>query len=268
LARGRMISKSVSTSRKFAALAMEAGKLGEFAQTLYLLMIPHADDFGRLEGDPFTIKHLVLPISPRSERDFETALQAIATVGLIVWYEVDGRRFVQIVSFDEHQTGLHKRTASRFPDPSGDSGKFPEFPSEEKRTEENGREGNGTEAGAAAPGPGRPRSGQGPSPDELLMLWRETCVPVGFADVCIFDDDLRRKCRARLAEEPDLATWREAFQRVASSAFCRGDGAPRDGKKPWRADFRWMVVNVSNRAKVLEGRYDDSSRAGAGGFVG
>jgi len=110
MARGRMLSKSISTSRKFTDLAREAGKLGEFAQTLYLLLIPHSDDFGRLEGDPFTIKHLVHPASSRSERDFGSALQAMANVKLIKWYAKDGQQCVEIMQFERHQSGLHKRT--------------------------------------------------------------------------------------------------------------------------------------------------------------
>lgn len=82
MTRGRMISKSVSTSRKLAALTGEAGSLGEFAQMLYLLLVPHFDDFGRLDGEPFTVKHLALPISPRPEGDFGAALQGIARVDL------------------------------------------------------------------------------------------------------------------------------------------------------------------------------------------
>ena len=147
MARGRMLSKSISTSRKFTGLGRAAGKLGEFAQTLYLLLIPHSDDYGRLEGDPFTIKHLVFPASPRSEGDFETALQAMAKVKLIEWYGNDGQRFVQITQFERHQSGLHKRTKSAFPDPDGYSGNFLEIPLEANGTEqnENGSEQNGTE---------------------------------------------------------------------------------------------------------------------------
>ena len=147
MARGRMLSKSISTSRKFTQLACEAGKLGEFAQTLYVLLIPHSDDFGRLEGDPFTIKHLVHPASPRSERDFEIALQAMAKVKLIDWYGNDGQRFVQITQFERHQSGLHKRTKSSFPDPDEHSGNFLEIPLEENGTEEKekGTEQNGRE---------------------------------------------------------------------------------------------------------------------------
>jgi hypothetical protein len=130
-----MLSKSLSTSRKFRALLDRAGKRREFDQILFALLVAHADDFGRLEGDPFTIKALCYPSSPRPESDFADALKAMHDVGLIALYQVDGNHYVQVVQFDEHQVGLHKRTRSRFPDPPAVSGNFPEIPSELKGTE-------------------------------------------------------------------------------------------------------------------------------------
>lgn len=105
--------------------------LGDFAQALFPLIVVHADDFGRLDGDAFTIKHMVFPASPHSEADFETALQAMHEVGLIRLCEVEGERYVQVVNFDREQPGLNKRTSSAYPDPPGilgNSGKFPEIP--------------------------------------------------------------------------------------------------------------------------------------------
>lgn len=160
-----MLSKSLSTSRKFRALLDKAGKRREFDQILYALIVAHADDFGRLEGDSFTIKNLCYPASPRSQRDFEGALQALNDVGLIAWYEVEQRRYVQIAQFDEHQVGLHKRTRSRFPEPPAVSGKFPEIASELNRTE-------GNSFTAASPPSARVNgNGSGPPFSEFWALY-------------------------------------------------------------------------------------------------
>lgn len=160
MARGRMISKSLSTSEKFSRLSETRNGLAEFCQVLYVMLIPHADDFGKLQGDPFTVKHQCFPASPRSSDDFQAALNALHESELIIWYQVSGKRFIQITNFDPHQTGLHKRTKSTFPEIPGNSGnglevpgnsttvpeipgnsqKFPEIPSEEKGTEGKGRE--------------------------------------------------------------------------------------------------------------------------------
>lgn len=144
MARGRLISRTLGSSRKFAALMSAAGKLGEFAQTLYPLLVPHTDDFGRLSGDAFTVKHAVFPTSRRREDEFEAAIQAMVATGLIVRYEAEGQQVIEVVDFKGHQPGLSKRTASRFPDPPVNFTEIREFPSQEKRTELKGREEKGT----------------------------------------------------------------------------------------------------------------------------
>ncbi len=134
-----MVSKSLSTSRKFAALG------DEFAQVLYLLLVSHCDDFGRQSGDAFTVKHQVFPTSPRSEAEFSTALENLARNGLILRDTTEGSEVLQVVGFEQHQTGLHKRSASRFPEVPGISGNFREIPSELNRREQNLTEQNGTD---------------------------------------------------------------------------------------------------------------------------
>ncbi len=136
MARGRMISKSLSTSEKFAALTTTAGELAEFCHALYPLLVVHSDDFGRLQGDPFTVKALCYPGSRRSLDEFAVALEQLTRIGLIVWFDVLGKKYVQIENFEKHQLGLHKRTRSRFPRIPGNSGNDQELPLQEKRTEE------------------------------------------------------------------------------------------------------------------------------------
>jgi len=135
MARGRMISKSLSTSQKFAAL-VSIGELAEFTQLLYPFLVIHSDDFGRLQGDPFTVKHVCLPASPRSLEEFTAALTHLHNIDLIVWYEIGGKRYIQIENFDPHQLGLHKRTRSTFPRVPGNSGNGAESPGQEKGTKE------------------------------------------------------------------------------------------------------------------------------------
>jgi hypothetical protein len=137
MARGRLISRTLGSSRKFAALHKAAGELGEFAQTLYPLLVACSDDFGRQAGDAFTVKLVVFPSSPRSQDDFALALASLASVGLVRWYEATGGQVVEIVQFEEHQPGLSKRTKSKFPPFPGN---FTEIPSEENRTELKGTE--------------------------------------------------------------------------------------------------------------------------------
>ncbi len=141
MARGRLISRTLGSSRRYAALHKAAGKLAEFSQSLYPLLVACADDFGRQSGDAFTVKLVVFPSSPRKEEDFGAALKAMAAADLIKWYEADGVQVVEIVDFETHQPGLSRRTESKFP---GIPVNFTAIHSEQNRTEQKGIEPKGT----------------------------------------------------------------------------------------------------------------------------
>ena len=140
MARGRLISRSLGSSRKFHDLLRAGGKLGEFCQVLFPLIVANTDDFGRMEGDSFTIKNVVLPTSRRPEADFELALQTMHKVGLIARYAVGDGIYLQVNKFDEHQPNLTKRTRSKFPEIPENTGTPENLPlnlTEFKRTESN-----------------------------------------------------------------------------------------------------------------------------------
>lgn len=65
----------------------------------------------------------------------------------------------------------------------------------------------------------------------------------------------RKKMLARLKDRP-LEAWRDVFQRIEASRFCRGQN-----DRNWRASFDWIVENQDNAVKVLEGKYDDVDQA-------
>lgn len=140
-----MINKSISVSEQVNGLPSIFDKL------LFTWMIPHTDDFGRMSGSPAKVKALVVPMLDGVKlKDVEQALHNMHSAELIIWYEVEGEKYVQFPNFEVHQTGLHKRTKSRFPDFPGSSENFVEIPSQQNRTELNRteqkrREGNRTE---------------------------------------------------------------------------------------------------------------------------
>ena len=169
MARGRLISKSVGSSRKFHAALQQGGKLGEFAQALFLLIVPNADDYGRLPGDAFTVRHVVFPSSPHPERDFDRALDILANVGLIERYCVEGAVYLQVNQFDEHQPNLHKRSKSKLPEPPGNSrnsGKVaenPDTPGNSEKYRANLTESKLTESNLTEPNPEPARGAEGVS---------------------------------------------------------------------------------------------------------
>lgn len=129
-----MISKSWSTSKKRAALYRQAGQLAEFCLQLFPLLVVHSDDYGRLDGDPETVKLVCDPGSARPVSDFTMALEQMENIGLVRRYDVAGTAWLQIVKFDEHQPGLlSKRTPAKSPSAPTDT----EFPGNSVLTQPN-----------------------------------------------------------------------------------------------------------------------------------
>jgi len=137
MANRRMISKSISTSEKVNRklvqyLKEQKFKDPSFGPLLYTWLHPHADDFGRMDGSAYWIKYNIVPCLEFDEKKIEQVLHSMESIGLIIRYSVNGTYCLQIQKFEEHQTGLNKRTASKFPDPPDDilrnSEKFQEIP--------------------------------------------------------------------------------------------------------------------------------------------
>jgi hypothetical protein len=102
MAQRRMISKSISTSRKLA-------RVSDRAALLFTWLQPHTDDYGRMEGDPPTVRARVVPMRKWTDEHVETALEELVKAGLLYWYEAEGEQYVEIVAFEEHQTFKNDR---------------------------------------------------------------------------------------------------------------------------------------------------------------
>lgn len=74
----------------------------------------HADREGRFEWRPQMLKAKILPYW---EGDFARALEVLTDAGLVVSYEVDGKRYGWVRSFGKHQRPNSREPASTFPPP-------------------------------------------------------------------------------------------------------------------------------------------------------
>jgi hypothetical protein len=257
-----MIDKTLSTSERYAALCGEAGKLAEFCQALYPLLNAHADDFGCLQGDPFTVKHLVHPTSPRKVREFHAALTALHNVRLITWYEApdpesgEPKQYIYIRGFSSHQDLKgHDGRKRHYPEPPQNPSKIahsPQIPPDSPKPalrEEKGREEKGTEgkeervSGADAP----PLSAQ-----ELSVMWNQVARECGLPTCREVSGKRLTRAEARIREHGDPQYWRMVIGRIAASDFCRGV----TDRGTWRASFDWLVQPDAH-VKVLEGKYDN-----------
>lgn len=111
MAEKRMLSKVISISEKVNTLP------DIFDMLLFTWMIPHTDDFGRLAGSAAKVKALVVPMLDKTIRDVEAALNHLADAELILWYEADGEKVIQILNNEKHQQGL-KGKRSKFAAPN------------------------------------------------------------------------------------------------------------------------------------------------------
>jgi len=113
MAKGRMIKKVISKSKKMGALKCDASRL------LYMMMMPHSDIKGRLEGDPLLVRNTVIPyFSDWDDDKTHNCLNDLHNFGLIQLYEVKGEQYIQITRFEDFQTLRKDREAeSEIPDP-------------------------------------------------------------------------------------------------------------------------------------------------------
>lgn len=80
----------------------------------------------------------------------------------------------------------------------------------------------------------------------------------GLPQVAMLTKDRITKISARWNDSTvhqDLGFWAEFFELVGSSPFLMGEGEGRDGTKPFRATFDWLI-KPSNFVKVVEGNYN------------
>lgn len=134
-----MVVKELSYSAAFNSVS-------EFAQNLYFFTTPHLDDFGKIEGNPVTLKARVIPLSSRSPEDVKSAIKELVKAGVIDWYEVTGKMIIKYLTFEEDQTGLNKRTDSKYPDNPNDSENISEVQRSSYLTEGNRKEVNKSES--------------------------------------------------------------------------------------------------------------------------
>lgn len=104
-----MISKSISTSTKLTEVSL-------FAKLLFTWLIPHCDDAGHMDANPKIIKGIVVPLCDETWEDVDKALKELEKATLIEFYESDGRPYLEIIKWDEHQTFKNDRPLTlKFP---------------------------------------------------------------------------------------------------------------------------------------------------------
>ena len=104
----RILKESICTSENIDCLSA-------FHETVFYRMIVNCDDFGRMDARPKILASRLFPLKDIRASQMEDALRALTSAELVTLYEVDGKPFLQMNTWDRHQTIRAKK--SRFPAP-------------------------------------------------------------------------------------------------------------------------------------------------------
>lgn len=107
MARRRFISNGIWTNPKFVSCSIPA-------RLLFIGLVSHADDEGRLGGHPVEVGLQVFPADRMKAEKVDGLLAELSEVELVLRYSVEGRQLLEIPKFQEHQDSRY-RVPSQIP---------------------------------------------------------------------------------------------------------------------------------------------------------
>lgn len=102
----RIIKESICTSDTIDQLSW-------FEEVFFYRLIVNCDDYGRFDARPAILKARLFPLKSVTEKQIIDALNKLSTVGIVALYEYDGKPYLQLVTWDKHQTVRNKK--SKYP---------------------------------------------------------------------------------------------------------------------------------------------------------
>ena len=105
----RILKEGVCTSDQINELTW-------FEEALFYRMIVNCDDFGRFDGRIQVVKNRLFPLKENiTAKQVKDGINKLESVGLIVLYEYDGKPFLHLPTWNDHQSVRAKR--SKYPAP-------------------------------------------------------------------------------------------------------------------------------------------------------
>ena len=92
----RIIKESICTSDTIAELSF-------MEESVFMRLIVLADDYGAFDGRPAIIKGKGFPLKDITAKQISDALKKLETVGMIDLYDVGGKPYLQLKTWDKHQ---------------------------------------------------------------------------------------------------------------------------------------------------------------------
>ena len=86
-----------------------------FEECFFSRLIVNCDDYGRMDARAAILKARLFPLKSVTEKQVSEALNKLSMVGIVTVYEYGGRPYLQLVTWEDHQTIRSKR--SKYPAP-------------------------------------------------------------------------------------------------------------------------------------------------------
>lgn len=104
----RIIKESICTSDEIDSLTPEQ-------EVFFYRLMVNCDDFGLFDARPKIVASKCYPLKSVDTKHIQLMLDALQSIGLVRIYEVDGRPYLSLVKWSEHQQIRAKR--SKYPTP-------------------------------------------------------------------------------------------------------------------------------------------------------
>ena len=223
-------------------------------------LLNYADDEGYFNAHPGLVKAECSPLREASVT-VPVSLQSLSNIGYLrLGTGNDGKRYGQVVAFQEHQVISHPKTSKiNSKEIVWDSSSTIPVPVHEQSVL-NGMEGNGT-------GKGMEQGRESLSPfgdreiEEAISLYNVMAKENGLAVAQRVNGVRSRKIMARLKDCGGIGGWKAALEKVAGNPWLKGEN-----DRGWRADIDFMAQEKSF-TKLMEGAYDRSKGGGGNGFA-
>ena len=90
--------------------------LNWFEEVLFYRLIVNCDDYGRFDGRIAVLKNRLFPLKDNvTVKSVKDGINKLASVGLVALYEVDGKPYLHLPTWNDHQNVRAKR--SKYPEP-------------------------------------------------------------------------------------------------------------------------------------------------------
>ena len=241
MARIRYLKPEFFTDEDLADLSFEA-------RLCFAGLWCYADKAGRLEDRPKFLKAMIFPYD---KIDIEKILILLSQKPFINRYENDGKKYIEIPSWNRHQKPHHTEKESTLPpgppilkeNGKGELKGNGEGECDESITELSHRTITVKE---------RLKNNNNLTPQLLASIWnvnKPTCLP---AVILPLNQSRIKKALPAIRERNDPKFWEDLVLSIADTPFLLGGN-----DRGWRADFDFMLKSYD---KISEGKYKSETR--------